>query len=95
MLKAGDKHLDHFWWGDTEQYHTVQNGEDVFQLFDYVRIVKDNGITLEGQIGYIDPDAVHILPEHCSVVVVMMEEIHCIKLVPAPVIFAEFENNEE
>ena len=62
MLTPGDKHLDHFWWGDAEQFHDLRDEADnILQLFDYVQIVKNNGITLQGQIGFINSDSVVVL----------------------------------
>lgn len=63
MIKAGDRHVDEFPWGKAEQFHTIEVGEEKFQLFDFVRVTTKEGKDIYGQIGYISKNSVDLLPD--------------------------------
>lgn len=75
MVTAGKKYLDHFGWGDAEQFHTVEHGKNKFRLFDVVKITTKSGKSITGEIGYITEEAVDILPEHQSAQRIKFEDI--------------------
>ncbi len=78
MVTAGQKSKDHFWWGDAEQFHTVEQDDKQFRLFETVKITTNNGSTVEGEIGYISETSVDILPEHMSTQRVWFNDIKSI-----------------
>ena len=63
MIKAGDRHVDEFPWGKAEQFHTIEVGEEKFQLFDFVIVTTKEGKSIYGQIGYISKNSVDLLPD--------------------------------
>ena len=75
MVTAGEKHLDHFGWGDAEQFHTVEQDGNRFWLFNVVTITTKNYWSITGQIGYISEKSVHILPEHMPAQIIKFEDI--------------------
>ena len=75
MVTASEKHLDHFGWGDAEQFHTVEQDGNSFRLFDVVKITTKNGRSITGEIGYISEKSVDILPEHMSAQKIKFEDI--------------------
>ena len=62
MIKAGDKYLDRFTWGDLEQFHCIEVGEKKFKLFDIVKVTLNDGRVITGEIGYIGEASFDILP---------------------------------
>ena len=75
MIVAGDKHLDQFTWGEREQFHTVEQDDKCFRLFEVVKITTKDGCCLTGEIGYISETSVHILPEHMSAKTIKFADI--------------------
>lgn len=78
MIVAGDIHEDQFFWGKDEQFHTVEQDGTQFRLFEVVEIKTKNGYTTKGQIGYIEENLVHILPEGQSVRKIKFADIESI-----------------
>ena len=76
MATAGKKHLEHFGWGDAEQFHTVAHGDNIFHLFDVVHISTKSGRSLTGEIIYIGENFLKLLPRYNSDEIIKFEEIN-------------------
>ena len=62
MIKAGDKYIDKFTWGEVEQFHSVEVEEKNFKLFDVVNVILNDGKIITGEIGYIGEFSFDVLP---------------------------------
>lgn len=63
MIVASDKQTDQFIWGEWEQFHSIEQDDKKFRLFDVVKIELKGGALVKGEIGYIYKNAVDILPD--------------------------------
>lgn len=60
MVKAGDKYVDTFPWGQIERFHTIHYKDRAFTLLEYVVIIQHDDTILKGEISYITEDSVII-----------------------------------
>ena len=75
MVVAGEKHLDKFAWGEAEQFHTVEQDDKRFWLFEDVTITTKHGYQISGEIGNITETSVHILPQHRPAQIIKFADI--------------------